>query len=209
MGLAANVALYNRLNLLDLTSWLDSGTSSDLAAVRPDATFTISQFQNLVRRLSPLDILRLIAPDKAARLSEAVSDISVLSDYEQALCNHLATSEALEPTHVVLWTLVRTGANFKAALLHHPIQLATQAVAPLCYGSDVDGTLVASKARLPARGAKPRPPARAMQQYPVGVCFDFQKGYCSRLRCKYHHHCAACRSTSHGRSACPSPAATV
>ena len=208
LGLVANVAFYNRLNLLDLTSWLDSGTSSDLAAVRPDATFTVSQFQDLVRRLAPLDILRLVAPDKAARLSGAVSDISVLSDYEQALCNHLATSEALEPTHAVLGTLLRTGADFKAALLHHPIQLATQAIAPLCIGRDVDGTLFASKVRQPTRGSKPRPPARTPGPYPAGVCFDFQKGWCSRDVCKYLHRCASCRSTSHGKLACPSSTST-
>ena len=39
LGLVANNAIYNRLNLLDLISWLDSGTSSDLATFRPEATF--------------------------------------------------------------------------------------------------------------------------------------------------------------------------
>ena len=68
LGLVANFAFYNRLNLPDLTSWLESGTSSNLAAVSPDATFTISQLQDLVRRLSPLDLLRLLNPDMAARL---------------------------------------------------------------------------------------------------------------------------------------------
>ena len=207
LGMVANIAFYNRLNLLDLTSWLESGTSSDLAAVSPDATFTISQIQDLVRRLSPLDLLRLLNPDMAARLSEAVSEISVVSDYEQALCNHLATSEALEPTHAVLGSLLRTGADFKAALLHHPIRLAAQAVAPLCYGVDVDGTL--SAARQQAGRAKSRTPNRGPMQYPFGVCYDFQKGVCSRDVCKYLHRCASCRSTTHGQSTCRSSVSTV
>ena len=209
MGLVANIAFYNRLNLLDLTSWLEAGTSSDLAAVRPDATFTISQIQDLVRRLSPLDVLRLLNPDKAAQLSVAVSAISVLADYEQALCNHLATSEALEPTHAVLGSLLRTGADFKAALLHHPIRLAAQAVAPLCYGTDVDGTLATSGTRQQAGRAKTRTPNRRPAQYPYGVCYDFQKGACARDNCKYLHRFAACRSTAHGQSACRSTTSTV
>ena len=78
LGLIAIVAFYNRFNLLDLTSWLKPGKSLDLAAViSPDATFTISKFQDLVRRLSPIDLLRLLNPDKAARLFGAVSDLSV------------------------------------------------------------------------------------------------------------------------------------
>ena len=209
LGLVANIAFYNRLNLLDLTSWVESGTSSDLAAVSPDATFTISQFQDRVRRLSPIDLLRLLNPDKAARLSGVVSDISVLADYEQALCNHLATSEALEPTHAVLGSLLRTGADFKAALLHHPIRLAAQEVASLCYGVDVDGSLSASGARQPAGRTKTRTPNRTPGPFPSGVCYDFQKGLCSRDFCKHLHRCTSCRSTSHGQMVCRSTTSTV
>ena len=135
--------------------------------------------------------------------------ISVLADYEQALCNHLATSEALEPTHAVLGSLLRTGADFKAALLHHPIRVAAQAVAPLCYGTDVDGTLATSGTRQQAGRAKTRTPNRRPAQYPYGVCYDFQKGACVRDICKYLHRCAACRSTAHGQSACRSTTSTV
>ena len=209
MGLIANIAFYNRLNLLDLTSWLESGTSSDLAAVNPDSTFSISQLRDIVRRISPLDLLRMLNPDKAERLSAAVSEISVLADYEQELCNHLATSEALEPTHAVLGSLLRTGADFKAALSHHPIRLAAQAMAPLCPGVDADGTLSASGARQTAGRAKTRQATRKTSTYPSGVCYDFQKGLCSRDFCKYLHRCASCRSTSHGQSACRSTASSV
>ena len=150
----------------------------------------------------------MLNPDKAARLSGAVSEISVLADYEQALCNHLATSEALEPTHAVLGSLLRTGADFKAALLHHPIRLAAQAVAPLCYGADVDGTLSTPWARQQAGRARSRTQNRRPTQYPSGVYFDFQKGVCDR-DCKYQHRCASCRSIHHGQSACNSTSASV
>ena len=129
----------------------------------------------------------MLNPDKAERLSRAVSEISVLADYEQELCNHLATSEALEPTHAILGSLWRTGADFKAALSHQPIRLAAQAVAPLCLGVDADGTLSASDARQTSGRAKARQPTRKTGTYPSGVCYDFQKGVCSRDFCKYLH----------------------
>ena len=206
LGLVANVAFYNRLNLADLASWVAAGTSLDVAPVRPDTMLSLSQFKDLARRLSPLDLLRWLTPDKAAQLSEAISDISALADYEQSLCNHLAASEALEPAHAALGTLLRTGANFKAALLNNPIQLAAQAVAPLCAGVDIDGVLPKSKSGTPFRRVKSRTPTRTSTSptYPLGVCFDFQKGLCARASCRYNHYCASCRSGSHGQMACPS-----
>ena len=97
--------------------------------MRHDATLSLAQFRNIAQRLSPCELLRWVSPDKAAYLSEAISDISALADYEQSLCNHLAASEAPEPAHAALGTLLRTVANFKAALRNNPIQLAAQAVA--------------------------------------------------------------------------------
>lgn len=205
LGLVANIAFYNRLNLADLSSWLESGTSLDISAVRPDTTMTLSQFKDLLRRLSPLDVLRWLDPEKAVRLSEAVSEISAVADYEQSLCNHLSASEALEPAHAVLGTLLRTGANFRAALLHYPIQLAAQAVAPLCVGVDIDGSLAPSRARMRSTRSRPRTPASSQTSYPTGVCFDFQTGSCYRTSCRYAHRCASCRSESHGQAACTSP----
>ena len=206
LGLVANIAFYNRLNLGDLTSWLEAGTSVDINAVRPDTSMSLLQFKALAQRLSPLDLLRWLTPDKADQLSKAVSDISALADYEQSLCNHLAASEALEPAHAVLGTLLRTGANFKTALVHNPIQLAAQAVAPLCAGADIDGALPKSKANTPFQRTRPRtvPRTGTPAPYPPGVCFDFQKGVCYRTACRYKHHCASCRSGAHGQLACPS-----
>ena len=97
-------------------------------------------------------------------------------DYGQSLCNHLAASEALEPAHAVLGTLLRTGANFKTALLHNPIQLAAQAVAPLCAGADIDGALAKSKTRAPFRRARPRtlPRTGTPAAYPQGYVLIFR-----------------------------------
>ena len=75
LGLLANVAFYNRLNLADLTSWLAVVTSLDIGAGRHETMRSLSQFRNLIKRLSSLDLLRWLAPDRAAKLSEAVSDI--------------------------------------------------------------------------------------------------------------------------------------
>ena len=209
MGLVANIAFYNRLNMADLSSWLESGTALDITAIRPDTMMTLSQFKDLAKRLSPIDLLRWLDPGKADRLSETVSDISAVADYGQSLCNHLAASEALEPAHAVLGTLLRTGVNFKAAQLHYPIQLAAQAVAPLCVGVDIDGALSLPKVlsppntRMRSTRARPRAPARPQASYPTGVCFDFQRGLCFRTSCKYSHRCAVCRSEAHGQVACP------
>ena len=173
----------------------------------PDTRLSLSQFKNLVQRLSPHDLLRWLTPDKADQLSKAVSDISALADYEQSLCNHLAASEALEPAHAVLGTLLRTGANFKTALTHNPIQLAAQAVAPLCAGADIDGLLPKSKTTPFQRNrSRTLPRTGTPAPYPPGVCFDFQKGVCFRTACKYKHHCASCRSGAHGQVACRSTA---
>ena len=210
MGLAANIGFYNRLNIADLSSWLESGTSVDTNAVLPDMMMSLSQFKDLATRLSPLDLLRWLDPEKARRLSSAVSEISAVADYEQSLCNHLAASEALEPAHAVLGSLLRTGADFKAAQLHNPIQLAAQAVAPLCVGVDIDGSLAPSRTRMRSTRARSRAPARtpASAAYPTGLCFDFQRGACFRSSCRYAHRCASCRSESHGHDACQVPSTT-
>ena len=94
--------------------------------VNSDTPVSFFQLQYAVRRLSPLDLLRLFSPDKTARVSEAVSEISALAEYELSLCNHLAASEPLEPMHAVLVKLLRSGADFKTTLTNHPIQLETQ-----------------------------------------------------------------------------------
>ena len=202
LGLIANLGFYNRLNLHDFEALINTGNSSDLAAVHPQSRLTFSEFRNALKRLSPMELLRLIVPAKAALVSGALSEISALADYEQSLCNHLAASEALEPAHSVLCKILRTGADFAGALKHQPIQLATQTVAPLCTGTDIDGSLpTRQNTKSPARwGTR----ARTATPYPyqVGLCFNFQQGKCDRSACKYSHRCGNCKSTSHGKEAC-------
>ena len=198
IGLIANLAFYNRLNLHDFDSLLNTGTSSDLATVHPQSRLTFSEFSDALKRLSPMELLRLVTPAKAAEVAAAVSEISAVADYEQSLCNHLAASEALEPSHAVLCSVLRTGADFKAALSHQPIQLATQTVAPLCTGMDVDGSLSARQdVQSPGRaGSRARTTVRP-PPYQVGFCFNFQQGKCFRPSCKYTHRCATCKPPSH------------
>ena len=204
LGLIANLAFYNRLNLHDFESLIHTGDSSDLAAVHPQSRLTFSEFSNALKRLSPMELLRLFTPTKAAQVSEALSEISALADYEQSLCNHLAASEALEPSHAVLCSILRTGADFKSALKQHPIQLATQTLAPLCPGIDIDGTLSSRlDAKSPGRSGT-RARAATSQPYQLGLCFSFQQGKCARPICKYIHRCANCKSTSHGKEYCTS-----
>ena len=205
LGLIANLAFYNRLNLDDFMSLINTGNSSDLATVHPQSRLTFSEFSDALKRLSPMELLRLIVPAKAAQVSEALSEISALTDYEQSLCNHLAASEALEPSHAVLCSILRTGADFKAALKHQPIQLATQTVAPLCTGIDIDGSLSSRKnAQSPTRSGTRARPATSFP-YQLGLCFNFQQGKCVRPTCKYSHRCANyCKSSSHSKESCSS-----
>ena len=81
IGLIANTAFYNRLNLHDLESVLNTGTSSDLAAVHPQSRLTFSEFSDALKRLSPMELLHLFIPARAAEVSAAISDISALADY--------------------------------------------------------------------------------------------------------------------------------
>ena len=204
LGLIANLAFYNRLNMHDFESLIHTGNTSDLAAVHPQSRLTFAEFTDALKRLSPMELLRLIIPTKAAQVSEALSEISALADYEQSLCNHLAASEALEPPHAVLCSIMRTGADFKSALKHHPIQLATQTLAPLCPGTDIDGSLSTRRdGQSPSRsGTRARPATN--HPYELGLCFSFQQGKCVRPICKYTHRCANCKSTSHGKEYCSS-----
>ena len=151
-----------------------------------------------------MELLRLFIPAKAAQISEALSDISALADYEQSLCNHLAACEALEPLHAVLCSILRMGANFRTALAQQPIQLATQTVAPLCTRLDVDGSLSSRQVnRSPGYPVSRARPA-TQSPYQLGVCFNFQKGRCFRPNCKFSHRCDNCNSRTHGKESCSS-----
>ena len=144
----------------------------------------------------------MILPTKAAHVSEALSEISALADYGQSLCIYLATSEALEPSHAVLCSILKTGADFMSALKNHPIQLATETLAPLCLGIDIDGSLSSRQGIQSPGVSTTRERPATNHPYQLGLCFSFQQGKCARSICKYTHRCANCKSTSHGKVFC-------
>ena len=204
LGLVANLAFYNKLNLGDLQTLLHTGNPSGLAAISAHDQLTLPNLRSVAALASPHDLLRVLAPEKAEAIDASLKGIIALTDYVQTLCGHLAVSEALEPAHDVVCRILRSGADFQHALKFDPIHLATAAIAPLCSKPDCDGV-------LPPRNAVRRPtyttnrwanapytPSR--QPY----CFAFQESRCWRLQCKYRHACNRCNSTAHGRATCPS-----
>ena len=200
LGLVANLGFYNRLNLGDLIDLLDTGDRSVLEALSADSQFTASQLADALTRVSPLDVLRLLAPTKAAGIESCIERITSLADYAQTVCNHLAASEALEPAHAVICRLLQRGANFKEANAHQPFHLAAQAVAPLCRTPDIDGVLPKKSARYSARST-----AGSLRdtRYRKGFCFAYQSDTCTRRNCAFKHACSGCTLTGHGQANCP------
>ena len=197
MGLVANLAFYNQLNIQDLHSLFTAGDPSGLAAISHDTPITVSTLRALAQQTSIHDILRVLAPQKAANTAALLQRITALSEYVQSLCGYLAANEELEPAHSVICDLLRTGADFERALNTSPLHLATGVIKHLCSQPDVDGVL--PKQLTPGR----RPP---FPRWPLGVCHAFQRNDCIRPICRFVHECAKCRSPSHGAAACPSPA---
>ena len=76
LGLLANVAFYNRLNLTYLTSWLAAGTPLD-ALLSVPTPFCRCHNSRISLDTYPSVICCSGTPDKAALLSEAVFDISL------------------------------------------------------------------------------------------------------------------------------------
>ena len=195
LGLVANLAFYNKLNISDLQSALYSGDPSGLASLSATTPMTIPALRSAAVMAPPYDVLRIMAPEKAAVVESTLRQISALSDYVQALCGYLAGNEALEPAHAVICKLLRTGADFERAATTNPIHVAAAAIAPLCPHPDVDGVL--KKKSLPARAR------RASNYCPQGYCFRFNRASCTSQSCGYRHLCAICHSPGHGRSTCP------
>ena len=191
LGLVANLAFYNKLNLDDLQALLQTGDPSGLASLSCSSRLTIPALRSIATLASPIDILRVISPGKAAALIASARQITALADYVQSVCGHLAASEALEPAHGVICGVLRTGANFEQANLSNPIHLAAAALAPLCHTPDVDGVL----------GRTPAPRSTSNRR---GYCFAYNRGNCTRSPCIFMHACTRCNSTSHGYSSCPS-----
>ena len=112
LGLVANLAFYNKLNMGDLQALLHTGNPSGLAAIPAQAPLTIPTLRSIAALASPHDILRVLAPERAEALDASLKGILALADYVQTLCGHLAANEALEPAHDVVCRILRTGANF-------------------------------------------------------------------------------------------------
>ena len=163
MGLVANLAFYNKLNLHDFRSILQSGDPSGLATLSGASQLTIPELRSIAVLASPIDVLRVISPEKAAALTATLGQISAFSDYVQSLCGYLAANEALEPAHAVICKLLRTGADFEHAGRSNPINLATAAIASLCHSPDVDGVLgktTAPSSKPAQRGTWKNSPSR-------------------------------------------------
>ena len=199
LGLVANLAFYNQLNISDLQSLVFTGDVSGLAAVPSDSPLTIDTLRTQVQQTAPHDILRVLAPEKAAGMAAVLRRITALAEYVQSLCGYLAANEELEPVHSVLCNLLRTGADFERALNINPLHLAAGAIKHLCTQPDADGALPKKKPTLTRTN-----PAR--RRYPLGLCHAFQIGNCTRPGCRFAHECARCRSSQHGERACTSSA---
>ena len=202
MGLIANLAFYNQLNINDLRTKLFQGDSSGLAAVANSTPVTISSLRAIAQQTSPYDLLRVLAPDKASQTAALLRRIVALAEYVQSLCGYLAANEELEPIHSVICNTLRTGADFERALNSNPIHLAAGSIKHLCSTPDVDGVLQKkpNPTRQTARRTDPR-------RWPLGICHAFQRGECTRPVCRFAHECGKCRSERHGALACTSPAA--
>ena len=197
LGLIANLAFYNKLNINDLESLFRSGDPSGLASLSATTPTTIPALRSIAALASPYDLLRIIAPEKAAAVESTLHQISVLADYVQSVCGHLAGNEALEPAHAVICKLLRTGANFEQAVSTNPIHVAAAAIATLCPHPDIDGVLQKKK-------KSPSTPIRRSSGYPRGYCYKFQRNLCSDSTCRFKHLCGICHSPGHGEHSCTS-----
>ena len=202
IGLIANLAFYNKLNLGDLESLMQAGDPSGIATISNATPLTVASLRQLAALASPFDILRVVAPDRALAVMDAIQKISDLSNYIQLVCGYLAANQAIEPAHAVICGLLRSGGNFGHAVKFSPIHVAAAAAAPLCHSPDVDGTLANNKTNPPSQAgtAQTRRQTRAPNRYPF--CFRYNLGQCTTVNCQYVHACSYCSSRGHGRHAC-------
>lgn len=93
--------------------------------------------------------------------------------------------------------------------MHYPAQPAQYAQPAITYAPQAPYALKAPK---PARAQKPKtpytkpPPPGAPNLKPVlKTCMYFQQNRCRKgpAACTFVHHCSLCKSTAHGKFACP------
>ena len=161
-----------------------------LAAVHHLSRLTFSEFSDALKRLCRMDhgVASLICPCQSRRgFRGHIWHLGLGGLWVVAV----QTSGGKRSP----WTIARCvmqdcilgmGADFKAVLSRQPIQLATQTVALLCTGMDVDGSLSSRQdAQSPGRAGSCARPTIHPPPYQAGFSFNFQQGRCYRPNCKY------------------------
>ena len=218
LGLKSCMEFLNQLRISDLQSALADGDSAVLSGLHQDTAATVEDFRAMLSLTSPLDILKLFAPDKVEAITNIVDGIDALADFNQKLALQLASHSALEPIHGVVCEVLRSGTEFASVSKNKPLSIAAQAVQHQCSKPDADAVFPAKKGTTATRWAG-RPSGAAVSRRsrasstsgtarrggrPAAFCYDFQRDTCHRLRCIYAHQCRKCLSQDHGADACPS-----
>ena len=231
MGLKCSLEFLNQLRLMDLRTALTSGDPYVLHGIQINTATTVDNFRKLLALASPVEILKLFAPDKVEAIMNIIDGIDALADFNQRLGKHLASHSALEPIHDVVCDILRSNLDFADISKKHPLNIATEAIKHLCSTSDADATIFANsgsrlagvRTQAPARTGPRRTNATATTSQNstrttqstarrgtaarsarfIRHCFNFQRNACTIANCRYAHQCGICASTEHGSNACP------
>ena len=231
MGLKGSLEFLNQLRLIDLRTALTSGDPAILEGIHRNTSTTVEHFRELLSLASPVDVLRLFAPDKVDAIMNIINGVDALADFNQRLGKHLASHPALEPIHDVVCDILRSGQDFASVSKNSPLNIATEALRHRCTTSDADATIfantgprpTAARTRTPTRTGPRRANANAFnsQNTPrntqstarrgtaarsaryIRHCFNFQHGTCVLADCRYAHQCNICAATNHGADVCP------
>ena len=219
MGLKAAFEFFNQLRISDLRSAITQGDPSVLTRLPANCRGSIQEFREWFGMTPVIDVLKLLAPHRAAAIGEILAGIEALADFNQRLNNHLASTSALEPIHAVLCDTLRSGFSFAECSRRNPLSVATQAVSGICSHPDADASFFSQSSRqtqrptlntnnlvrrpVTRRSGRVAPAGRPVQRNNGNICFPFQSNVCYRPRCPFRHACARCNSPGHGLSLCP------
>ena len=92
---------------------MTDGDASILSNLPADAKSSVHEFREFITLTPVIDVLNLFAPRKAVAVVRILSGIEVFAEFNERLCSHLAAQLALEPIHVVLFDVLRSGADFE------------------------------------------------------------------------------------------------
>ena len=210
LGLKANMEFWTQLRVGDLRAALTMGDPEPLRNLPITTTGTIEVFRKFFDTSPAIDVLKLIAPQKADAVVRILNGIELLADFNQRLNCHLASHQALEPIHAVMCDMLRCGEDFTVPTKHAPLGVATQAVRHACSTPDEDACFPDKKKQNKASGAAGRTDgsrpgrggARRGGARLRNCCYSFQTGTCTRSPCPYRHVCDSCGSFTHGRASC-------